>query len=668
MKAHPQRARPWRRGTVVLAVLAALAAPAAGRDASSPGVTELASMPLDTLLDTPVEGASRLGLRMSESAASVTVVGAAEIRAQGWRTLAEVLGSMRGLSVSDDRSYSYLAVRGFSAPGDYNTRVLLLVDGQRTNDVVYDQAYLGSEFLLDLDLVERVEFIPGPTSAVYGANALFGVVNVVTRRPGAEASAAASLQVGSGARRQLRLGGSAPWGDDGGIAWSASRLLADGQDVSLPEAANPYAPDGVARGADGERRSSLFLRAHRGGLRMSVMHAERVKGAPVLPGAVFGDTRAANRDEQSLADLAWDHALDGQDRLTLRAFAGRYRFAGDYSFDLPPVTLNHDDAGARWWGGEVRWQGVRAADHQLGLGLEWQQVSGLVQRNRDLDGDRTVYLDDRRSTRRVALFAEDQWALSPRWDLGLAGRIDHAPGHGTRFSPRLALLWHRSPELVMKLIHGRAWRPPNAFEAWYEVVSVGGYLRNPALREESVRGTELAAEWRPTPRDRASVSFYRNRAERLLVLTHLEEDLLQFRNLGALRARGLEFEWEHLWPGGSRLRANLSLQQADDGGGSLAIASQAPRRMAKVLGSLPLGADWTLAAEAQGLSRRGEAPGHGLLHLTLSKALSAAGWSASLGVRNVFDRAVRDPGPDPVLVPSVPQTGRELRLRLDRGF
>ena len=88
---------------------------------------------------------------------------------------------MRGFYISYDRQYSYVGVRGFSNPGDYNTRVLLMVDGHRLNDAIYEQAMVGTEFSVDVDLIERVEIIRGPASSLYGTNAVFAVINVITR-------------------------------------------------------------------------------------------------------------------------------------------------------------------------------------------------------------------------------------------------------------------------------------------------------------------------------------------------------------------------------------------------------------------------------------------------------------------------------------------------------
>jgi len=143
---------------------------------------DLALRPLGALLNMEVSGASKFPATLSDTAAAATIITSGQIRAFGYQTLGDVLRSVRGVLVSTDRTYTYLGIRGLSIPGDYNTRVLLLVDGNRLNDTVYDQAFLGSEFPLDLDVVERVEFIPGQGSAIHGANALYGVVNVVTKK------------------------------------------------------------------------------------------------------------------------------------------------------------------------------------------------------------------------------------------------------------------------------------------------------------------------------------------------------------------------------------------------------------------------------------------------------------------------------------------------------
>ena len=148
-------------------------------DAAEPQ-PDLTALPLEQLMRLEVVTASRFPQRLSQAPGSVTVITADDIRLYGHRTLADVLRSVPGVHVSYDRNYSYIGVRGLATTGDYNSRVLLLIDGVRANDNIYDQASLGTDFPVDLDLVERIEFAHGPGSSVYGGNALLGVINVIT--------------------------------------------------------------------------------------------------------------------------------------------------------------------------------------------------------------------------------------------------------------------------------------------------------------------------------------------------------------------------------------------------------------------------------------------------------------------------------------------------------
>ena len=184
-----------------LLTLATAAAPAA---AQSPGQTppagDLSGKSLEALLDVPVdsvEGAARHTQRITEAPASVTVVTATDIETFGWRTLADVLKSVRGFHVTYDRNYSYVGVRAFGRPTDYNNRVLVMVDGRRINDSIYDGALIGSEFPLDLSVVERIEVIRGPGSALYGTSAFLAVVNVITKHGDTSGARQAGVDVSS---------------------------------------------------------------------------------------------------------------------------------------------------------------------------------------------------------------------------------------------------------------------------------------------------------------------------------------------------------------------------------------------------------------------------------------------------------------------------------------
>ena len=129
-----------------------------------------------------VQSASGFTQKLTEAPASVTIITSEDIQRYGYRTLADILRNVRGFYVTYDRNYSDLGVRGDGLPGQYNNSITLLIDGHRLNDNIYDGLLLGTDFQLDVDLIDRVEVIRGPNSSLYVASAFLGVINVITKR------------------------------------------------------------------------------------------------------------------------------------------------------------------------------------------------------------------------------------------------------------------------------------------------------------------------------------------------------------------------------------------------------------------------------------------------------------------------------------------------------
>ncbi|MFO1400924.1 MAG: TonB-dependent receptor [Steroidobacteraceae bacterium] len=625
---------------------------------------QLADVPLDQLLDMSVAGSSRFAQRRSEAAAAVSVITRQDIRAHGYRTLGEALRAVRGVNVISDRVYEYLGVRGFLDAGDYNTRVLLLIDGNRVNDPLYDQAAIGSEFPLDLEMVERIEFIPGQGSALYGANALFGTINVITREAPRAPEFSGSLGLGSGAARRVSAALRGPIGD-GGLSVQFSRSLADGLDLYDPARADGAGADGWSRHTDFERRSALFVRWDRGGFSANLVHGDRLKGDPYAIFLMYGDPANRYRDRHTGLNLEWNATPASGLRSTVRAFAGEYTFIGDYRIDYPPPTRNRDIARARWFGGEARLRYEGAGRQRIAGGIEWQRTPGLLQRNFDLEPAYAGYLDDQRADWRLAAYAEDQLRLGAGWSAELGLRVDRAHERGAQWSPRIALGWEASERLSLKLVHGGAFRPPNAFQAYYASPGVGGYVRNPDLRSETVRGEELLADWRLAPAWRLSGSLFHNRASGLMSLGSADADgQFRFSNLGRLDADGMEVEIERA-DARNRLRVNYTLTRISaNAAASDAGITRFPRRMLKASASRVLAREWSLAAQAVAVSARGAAPAQLSVDLDAGGPLCPRGPELHLSLRNLLDRRLFDPGSDPEAAPRVPEPGRTWMLEV----
>jgi len=114
-----------------------------------------------------VYSASKYDQKVTEAPARISIVTAREIQRYGYRTLADILNSLPGFYITYDRNYGYTGARGFSLPGDYSTKFLQLVDGHRMNDNIYDSMYIDRSFVVDVDLIDRVEVVQDPSSSLY---------------------------------------------------------------------------------------------------------------------------------------------------------------------------------------------------------------------------------------------------------------------------------------------------------------------------------------------------------------------------------------------------------------------------------------------------------------------------------------------------------------------
>lgn len=143
-----------RRALLIAGTAMALVLGTAAAHGQQQPQSDLTSISLEDLTQVKVYSASKHLEDSDDPPSAVTIITADDIRRYGWRTLAEVLSSVRGFYTFYDRDYVYLGVLGVLRPTDYNSRILLLINRHRLNDHVCDSALIGTEFPLDMDLVE----------------------------------------------------------------------------------------------------------------------------------------------------------------------------------------------------------------------------------------------------------------------------------------------------------------------------------------------------------------------------------------------------------------------------------------------------------------------------------------------------------------------------------
>jgi outer membrane receptor protein involved in Fe transport len=655
--------RMWVRGAGAFALLVLSSARA--QDTGS-----LTDLPIEQLLQVEVQSASRFRQSSIDAPAAVSVVTAEEIRTYGYRTLAEVISSMRGIYTSYDRYFTYVGVRGFSRPGDYNTRILLLIDGVRQNDAVFNQAMVGTEFPLDVDLIERVEFVPGAGSAMYGSNAFFGVLNVITKngrdfRGGEVAGALGSYKTAKGRATYGSV-------DKDGTEWlvSVSSYHQHGQDLYFP------AFGARADNLDGDRSNAFFAKLQTDNLSLSAIMSSRTKGNPAASyGQAFDAAGSQYTDEMAGINAEYRKALSDKLSMSMRMNFQQYQYRGDFIYDAPPRYTNRDRSDGSAWSGDVQFLSTHVRDHNIVFGMEHRHDVRIHQRNFDVS-PYVSHLDSRTRGYTTGLFVQDEVTLSEQWLLNAGLRYDRAGGGSSESStsPRLGLIYKPRPQTALKLLYGEAFRSPNAFERYYETATPGGSRRNPALRPETIKSTELVLEHAPTPSQRIIASAYRNDVSNLISQRYDgAADRFYFDNISGVRAKGYEFEWSARLRHGVQTRFSLGWQHAEDEMSGSRVENS-PSRTFKANVSAPLMQDRLRAGlELQAMSERkswrGAAPGFALVNLTVLAPHLARNVELSGSVYNLFDRRYFDPVGEE-LAPSdrVEQNGRNFRIKMTYRF
>lgn len=631
---------------------------------------DLNTMSLDDLLKVNVTGASKYEQKQTQVAANVRVITRNEIKTFGWRTIDEALASLPGLAANNDRQYTTLTTRGFGVPGDFNTRIQLTVDGNRVNDVVFDSAYFGRKFPVDIDLIERIEFIPGPGGAVYGQNAVFGVVNVITRKgtgiDGTELTAAYHDPV-SGKEGRLTWGKKLDNGLDAVL--SASGYSAKGEDkFYVYPGAGGSTVSGVAAGLDGERAKSLFGHLTYGPWMIESSYSDQRKddptasfyGDPLLPGQY-------QRDRSLLTQLQYqDKFADDTLQLTGCLFQGQQRYTGQF---INSGTTTLSTGSSDWMGGELRLLSTHWNTHKLLGGLEYQNNLRQDQTSIDFTNPANNIIIPS-SGWRTGVYAQDEWTLTRTLNLTLGLRYDRNNVVGGNFSPRGGLIWQATPTTTLKALYGRAHRTPNAYERLYGDVTQEA---NQKLSIETVDTLELVIDQRIGSSLLVNISAYQWTMQNFIYQQiNPLSGLLQYQNTGQIKANGVELSADKTWDWGGRLRSSVSYQESQLIHGPK--LDNSPQLMGKLNFSSPLlNTGLRLGYELQYYSKRQISNSSDLNPYYLSNmSLMADKWvkglTVSLGIYNLFDTPYQNAAFDSSWQSAINQNGRQFRLKAVYNF
>jgi outer membrane receptor for ferrienterochelin and colicins len=618
-----------------------------------------------------VFGASERLQPALEAPASVTFITAAEIKRYGYRTLADILRSVRGMYVTDDRNASLIGVRGFAKLGDYNSRILLLINGHRVNNSVTGQASIGADLAIDPATFERVEVIRGPASSLYGDSAFFAVVNVITRTGASLAGGELTLETGTLGTRLARASIGQHFSSGVEVALSGTYEGSDGVTrLYFPAFDTPADNRGIAEGLDGERTAGAYGRLDFRGLTVTAAYGGRRRDVPTASfGTVFNNQLPPQQvsDRHTLIDGHYRRAFRGTDA-TFRVSFDRYPFSGTLPLAVgpdgtPPLVAIGSGTGSRW-SAESGLTRVFRGRQTVTAGAEFIDNLHQDQTARYVDPPVQV-LDSHRSSTQHAVYVQDEIKLA-RWLIVNAGLRFDGYQEFQRTSPRAAVIVLPSSTQSVKYLYGGAFRAPNAFEL--NVVYFGPQVES--LRPESIDTHEIVWERYINNWLRTSVSTFWYDAFHLITgfVDASTPSGISYVNDGEVRAKGLELEAQMRFRGESRALVSYALQSAVDQETHAALPNS-PRHMVKARVSLPGPMPRSfVSVEGQYLSKRATlaestVAAAAVLNATLIQPV-ARSWELFGGVRNLFDTQYADPASSQHRQDTIPQNGRTARVGL----
>ena len=652
-------------------IICLLAGRAFGQSASD---QDLMSLGIEELSQVKVYSASRRLEEIWDSPSSVSVITADEIRHYGWRTLADVLRSLRGFYTAYDRNYTYVGVRGFLRPGDFNSRILLLINGHRLNENVYSSALIGTEFPLDLDLIDHIEIVRGPGSSLFGTNAVFGVINVITRSPASPYAIELSGDTSSFLGRSGRLTTSMTRGRLSGLVSGSMHVSAGQGSLFFPEFASPENNGGYAKNIDGDRFAHFYSDVKYGNFRFQGLYSTRRKIDPTASfDTNFNDPGTRITDNEGYFDIEYRRSLSSRTDLVVRTYYDHYLYYGTYAYggtNSPDRYLNYDTSVTDGSGVEATIEHKLGTRHHLTFGSNYEYSFRVNQQT--WSQGQPLIINDHRTPWLAAMFAEGEFTLTRKLVFDGGARFDYFQAYGAAPSPRAALIYSPDSHTRLKYIFGRAFRAPNAYESYYS----DGMSQEPPLtklQKENIQSHEMVFDRSLNSWLGITLDGYYNHLDHLIdYVLDSSNGLNRAVNRGQNRGRGLEVEFQARRASGLEARASYALADAIDQLNQRRLENS-PLHQGKLNATIPLARRAFAGLELQYISAQTSyqgtrVPPAFLTNLTLSTPPFWGGWELSASGYNVFDRRWFTPAGLNSTESAIQQDGRAFRFQISYRF
>ncbi|HIV70930.1 MAG TPA: TonB-dependent receptor [Candidatus Aquabacterium excrementipullorum] len=621
---------------------------------------------------------------VTRAPAVATVITTEDIAAIGATDLDDILETVPGLHVSrETQLYAPVyVVRGINI--GFNPQVLLLINGV-PQTTVYTGNRGGGWGGMPVENIARVEVIRGPGSALYGAEAFSGVINIITKTAGDIDGTEVGLRGGSFNTKDGWMLHGGKWGGVDVAAYlrvgstdgARSTIRADAQsalDAALGTQAS-LAPGPVNNDrdfVDGMLDLSLDKwRLHFG-------YRERKLGSGTGIASAL-DPTGQSYSQNMGADLNYDDkAILPDTAVSLQASLMHYKEFSDAV--LFPAGTKLSPASATFADGMIgnpdKWEqhgrlGASAtytgfSDHRIRAGLGWEKeevyrTNEVKNFNPDYTPIGTGSVADVIDVTNTAPFmtphgrykryayAQDEWSLAADWTLTAGIRHDRYSDFGSTTNPRLALVWDAAYNVTGKLMYGTAFRAPSMSELY--AINNPVVRGNPDLKPERIRTVEAALTWQPMNRLQLGMNVFHYEMSDIIRLVYGGVQGV-YQNTGHQNGHGMELEAEWEFSRALRLSGNYAYQRSTDEATDQ-DAGNAPHHHVYARADWRFMPNWALHSQVNWISKRmrvagdprPDLAGYETVDLTLRNDRGAGHWNFAVSVRNLFDRDVREPSP-----------------------
>ena len=650
---------------------------------------------------------------LSRAPAVATVITAEDIKAMAATNLDDVLETVPGLHVARS-PINYKPIytfRGISS--NFNPQVLMLING-----ISIDTLYSGKPFgTPNIKSIARIEIIRGPGSAVFGADAFAGVINIITKTKDDIDGTEIGVRLGSFNTRNAWILQSGNVGDVD-MAFTLEYHTTDGQSEIIEADAqssfdNQFGTD--ASLAPGSVNLSLqnidanfdmskdFWRLRLGyqGWKNVGMGAGSKAALDPNGSLSYGRLNANLTYHNPKFSENWNVTAQlshlntkwkTTDNLWFYppgAFGGTYPdgFIGNpgLSEDISRLNISGFYSGLKkhtlrlgtgYYYGElhdVKWVANNGTDPATGQPLP--PGSPLV----DFTGTPYNFLKGG-IRKNWHLFLQDIWAITDDWELTTGLRYDHYSDFGSTLNPRIALVWQTNAELTTKLLYGRAFRAPSFLELYglSNPIAMG----NPDLEPETIETWELAFVHQANDKKRLSFNlFYYKWQDAIRFVPDSQANTATAQNIGNQTGYGFEIEAKLALSKNVSLLSNYAFQRSKDKNADH-DAGNAPHHQIYFRTDWQFLPFWNINTQVNWVAERQRVSGdtrpnidnYTTLDLNLRRRNLNKHWDFAIGVRNLFDEDAREPslGPDTNGIISIPNdlplAGRNYFMELQYKF